>query len=1281
MKTQKRKRWLEGTLSVSANGHKISLFNDSNAKVDEHMIRRDKIVADAELETDRHLIEVLVKTSNAAVVNQNGPNGLVEPQRQPLIAISAEPGIGLSQGRSLNISSSNTNFTPPALAANRNVGLKRSGFKPPGLASATGSCAVSAPIRGKKRSLGYGGSLGFGGLRRSDVVKRSYNPPPTNSDDDILAMLEGKYPSSIQPVQENPMKKRYTTSRNGNGTSTYENISNDQCRLSTSATIETHEFPDAPFQPQSDSVPISGFRRFAQLASEKKCLEEASINMPNDGLHDNFPDLQDDASESHTTNEEFSRPIETVAKCQLNSTSNNSILKVRPSPAPMKSRHSFSVPNAKTKSLLFPNPCLDGERLKREYQIPATFSTDEDYKIRLQEAIIEHLHVQLSDVADQLQQVLGSMDTSEYLIPNNVTIRASKGSQRIAHTGPKCKCVPASASKMVAVRKEGKNHGRRFYSCAKPRGSGCKFFLWADQGSENDSSTGAGQRKVSSAEDIERIINVSGLKSHIECSVVENPRKFYQRAGTKNEKTFFVQVARRGKHSDYAKRDLWALAQSLEFRENSTCLAESVYFGPNADGIIELKPRGPSPFSKRPGTVLYALNCFNADTEFSWIDNLDANIKLGDMPILPNLIQSKISTEPIRQFSGFSVPRSIGNCRPLHLLAIARAELLDLSHGYVEKYTLNDDQASALVAVAKSLPCSSDDVSTDADNRQQSSVVLVHGVFGSGKSYFVAVLIMFLDEVFNKSFLNAAGEEPSRNDWKVFLSSSTNIAVDRILLSLLELGFSDFVRVGSARRITPRLLPHSTHGINGDKSELNDLKAMLKEDGLSYAEKRCIQESIGQLKRGENDSKILNTRVVASTLASTTNECLQGIEFAFQIQDEACQMTEPSALLPIAKFKCRNLVCVGDPKQLCPTISTNSSHNLGLEQSLFERLSKTIPRENYIILKTQYRCHPQIANISNSISYDGVLINGVSAADREALIPGFQPLRFYDVTHGNEVRRGQSFINEEEAFIIVKMVELLVDCGIDQGKVGVITTYKAQAAHIHELLKSSSVPGCVQVLVSTVDAFQGGEREIVFLSSVKTKNTTFIDDNARTNVAISRAKRHLLIVGKWASLQSSPVWRGVLTHCAENMCRIESRVGLDQFSDYIESFKARGNIHIDENHDDNNEDEMMPILKRDSPQRNTPQKQVQTEFDLNVSGLLDDDSDSSQDEIEPHFKNPMVVKVLEEVSVPREDNYGDSKLDTSIVNKAEPTRRSADIVSKLYSSSEDDESDSLPSLS
>mmetsp|Transcript_25161 Transcript_25161/g.75766 ORF Transcript_25161/g.75766 Transcript_25161/m.75766 type:complete len:458 (+) Transcript_25161:1424-2797(+) len=260
------------------------------------------------------------------------------------------------------------------------------------------------------------------------------------------------------------------------------------------------------------------------------------------------------------------------------------------------------------------------------------------------------------------------------------------------------------------------------------------------------------------------------------------------------------------------------------------------------------------------------------------------------------------------------------------------------------------------------------------------------------------------------------------------------------------------------------------------------------------------------------------------------------------------------------------MVMVGDPKQLPPTVpGPEPGHFRGLDRSLFERLMLTIDRECYQMLRTQYRCHPHISAVANKLTYDGDLIDGVSAQDRAPVVPRLVPLCFFDCDNGAEERQGNgSFINIREAEFVVSMVEALLQAEVVHYKqIGVISTYKAQSHLIEQLLRDSSAPNSKLVTSSTVDAFQGGERDITFLSCVRTKGMGFIADPARTNVALTRAKRHLFVVGKYGNLlqhaschgaDGSQLWQGLLAHFSRlDHGRMKSVAGLVYLQELLEA--------------------------------------------------------------------------------------------------------------------------------
>ena len=291
------------------------------------------------------------------------------------------------------------------------------------------------------------------------------------------------------------------------------------------------------------------------------------------------------------------------------------------------------------------------------------------------------------------------------------------------------------------------------------------------------------------------------------------------------------------------------------------------------------------------------------------------------------------------------------------------------------------------------------------------------------------------------------------------------------------------------------------------------MQVMLK-DTVDQAERQVLLASIAKFKAGANRQRLQSTRVVGVTCAASTFGCLTALEFAVVILDECCQMTEPNALLPIARFKCRQLMLVGDPKQLAPTVSGGeAAHEHGLEQTLFSRLERM--GVTTVLLRTQYRCHPAISRVSNALFYDGQLQDGVAKEERAGLV-ALPPLAWFDVTTGREEQdTSNSYKNQAEGLFVVGLLRYLMDHGVEASEIGVICLYKAQAQlvqlHVNGPHGLSDSRG---LQISTVDAFQGGEKKIIILSCVRTDRVGFIDNPKRVNVALTRGKHHLFIAGR-----------------------------------------------------------------------------------------------------------------------------------------------------------------------
>lgn len=306
----------------------------------------------------------------------------------------------------------------------------------------------------------------------------------------------------------------------------------------------------------------------------------------------------------------------------------------------------------------------------------------------------------------------------------------------------------------------------------------------------------------------------------------------------------------------------------------------------------------------------------------------------------------------------------------------------------------------------------------------------------------------------------------------VLITASTNVAVDRILLGLLELGFDQFVRIGSVRRINKKILPYAQHQNDTDGDDDNDtvmqLKSMLNDRNITAQDRDDITAAI-QLREQRISNKSSETAdccVLGATIASTAFNSLRGRTFDIIILDECSQVTEPSALVPILKFNPKRLVLVGDPMQLAPPLARNCVSKNSLERTLFERLADAghVP----IMLKTQYRLHPTLSALPNKLFYNGAIIDGVTAV--QPVLPGLPILTFVDVPEGHDQTSGmsKSMENAQEASIVVSIVSYLIKSGVPADSIGVICLYRAQVAVIRKKISDEGV------LVATVDSFQGG---------------------------------------------------------------------------------------------------------------------------------------------------------------------------------------------------------------
>jgi len=416
---------------------------------------------------------------------------------------------------------------------------------------------------------------------------------------------------------------------------------------------------------------------------------------------------------------------------------------------------------------------------------------------------------------------------------------------------------------------------------------------------------------------------------------------------------------------------------------------------------------------------------------------------------------------------------------------------------------------------------------------------LVHGPPGTGKSTVLAEI---------------AVQAVARGQ-RVLATAASNAAVDHLLSLCLDRGLRA-LRVGHPARVAPHLQEHTLDLIveeHPDRQVARDLfdeafdlqgyarrqrkqgrsRERFAKARESAAEARKLIDEARTLERKAVKSVLGQAQVLCVTCASLDSGLLSDEAFDLALLDEATQAMEPLALM--AFLRAPTVVLAGDHQQLPPTVLSQEAAQQGLGKSLFERLLEDHLEKQgdgvKRMLAEQYRMHEQIMSFPSKEMYGGGLRAHPSVAGwtlSEVLNPEVTvdapPVIFLD-TAGKGFDEAshpgsESLFNEGEAALVVARVKELLAAGLAAAEVAVISPYSAQAAYLRERLPP-------EVEVDTVDAFQGREKDAVLVSLTRSNpegKLGFLNDLRRMNVAITRARRHLFVVGDSATLGGHPFY-------------------------------------------------------------------------------------------------------------------------------------------------------------
>ncbi|XP_009785579.1 uncharacterized protein [Nicotiana sylvestris] len=411
----------------------------------------------------------------------------------------------------------------------------------------------------------------------------------------------------------------------------------------------------------------------------------------------------------------------------------------------------------------------------------------------------------------------------------------------------------------------------------------------------------------------------------------------------------------------------------------------------------------------------------------------------------------------------------------------------------------------------------------DAISKALSSknVILLHGPPGTGKTTAVVEIIL---------------QEAKRGS-KILACAASNIAVDNIVERLVPHRVK-LVRLGHPARMLPQVLDSALDAqvLRGDNSALaNDIRKEMKtlNGKLLKAKdrnaKRDIRRELKALSKEERKRQQLavtdvlkNADVVLTTLTGALSKKLDGMSYDLVIIDEAAQALEIACW--IALLKGSRCILAGDHLQLPPTIQSVEAEKKGLGKTLFERLADLYGDEITSMLTVQYRMHELIMNWSSGELYDNKIEAHSSVAshmlyhleDVKKTPSTESTLLLIDIAGCDmEEKKDEedSTLNEGEAEVAIAHAKRLVESGVRASDIGLITPYAAQVVFLKKL--KSNEDKLKEMEISTVDGFQGREKEAIIISMVRSnskKEVGFLSDRRRMNVAVTRARRQCCLV-------------------------------------------------------------------------------------------------------------------------------------------------------------------------